>query len=285
MPNSISDTIKLNDGHQIPILGFGTYKLADQDSMDAAIDAAFKAGYRLFDTAQFYNNEHLLGNSIKKLQINRNEIFITTKIPEPKQGYQSTLDAIDESLANLQTDYIDLLLVHWPVRSHFFETWRAFEDAKKAGKVKSIGVSNYHQTHLDLLKTQATEMPAVNQIEVHPYLSQKSMLAANNEEQIVTQAWSPMGRGATLHDETIQAIAKAHGKSVAQVILKWHLQNGVAIIPKSSTPERILENGDLFDFELSDHEMQSIDDLNQDMRTGDDPEVVYEIEHQYPRHK
>ncbi|GAA6114375.1 aldo/keto reductase [Apilactobacillus apinorum] len=285
MPNSISDTIKLNDGNQMPILGFGTYKLADQDSMDAAIDAAFKAGYRLFDTAQFYNNEHLLGNSIKKLQINRNEIFITTKIPEPKQGYQSTLDAIDESLANLQTDYIDLLLVHWPVRSQFFETWRAFEDAKKAGKVKSIGVSNYHQTHLDLLKTQATEMPAVNQIEVHPYLSQKSMLAANNEEQIVTQAWSPMGRGATLHDETIQAIAKAHGKSVAQVILRWHLQNGVAIIPKSSTPERILENGDLFDFELSDHEMQSIDDLNQDMRTGDDPEVVYEIEHQYPRHK
>ncbi|CAI2559613.1 Glyoxal reductase [Apilactobacillus kunkeei] len=176
MPNSIKDTVKLRDGNQMPVEGFGTYKLADQDSMDAAIKSAYEAGYRLFDTAQFYNNEELLGNSIKKLQINRNEIFITTKIPEPKQGYQSTLDAIDESLAKLQTDYIDLLLVHWPVRSHFFETWRAFEDAKKAGKVKSIGVSNYHQTHLDLLKTKANEMPVVNQIEVHPYLSQNQCL-------------------------------------------------------------------------------------------------------------
>ncbi|MCK8635040.1 aldo/keto reductase [Apilactobacillus kunkeei] len=285
MPNSINDTVKLRDGNQMPIEGFGTYKLADQDSMDAAIKSAYEAGYRLFDTAQFYNNEELLGNSIKKLQINRNEIFITTKIPEPKQGYQSTFDAIDESLEKLQADYIDLLLVHWPVRSHFFDTWRAFEDAKKAGKVKSIGVSNYHQTHLDLLKTKAHEMPVVNQIEVHPYLSQKSMLKANKDEGIVTQAWSPMGRGATLNDDTIQEIAKSHGKSTAQIILRWHLQNGVTIIPKSSTPQRVVENADLYDFELSDHEMKLIDDLNQYFRTGDDPEVVYEIEHQYPKHK
>lgn len=284
MPNSIKDTIKLADGNEMPMEGFGTYKLTDQATMDEAIKTAFDAGYRLFDTAQFYNNEKLLGNSIKKLELNRNEIFLTTKIPEPKQGYQSTLDAIDESLANLQTDYIDLLLVHWPIHSQFFDTWRAFEDAKKAGKVKSIGVSNYHQTHLDLLKTQANEMPVVNQIEVHPYLTQKSMIAANNNENILTQAWSPMGRGATLNDATIQEIAKAHGKSVAQIILRWHLQNGVAIIPKSSTPARIRENADIYDFQLSDNEMKSIDDLNKDERTGDDPEVVYEIEHQYPRH-
>lgn len=284
MPNSIKDTIKLADGNEMPMEGFGTYKLTDQATMDEAIKTAFDAGYRLFDTAQFYNNEKLLGNSIKKLELNRNEIFITTKIPEPKQGYQSTLDAIDESLANLQTDYIDLLLVHWPIHSQFFDTWRAFEDAKKAGKVKSIGVSNYHQTHLDLLKTQANEMPVVNQIEVHPYLTQKSMIAANNNENILTQAWSPMGRGATLNDATIQEIAKAHGKSVAQIILRWHLQNGVAIIPKSSTPARIRENADIYDFQLSDNEMKSIDDLNKSERTGDDPEVVYEIEHQYPRH-
>lgn len=284
MPNSIKDTIKLADGNEIPMEGFGTYKLTDQATMDEAIKTAFDAGYRLFDTAQFYNNEKLLGNSIKKLELNRNEIFLTTKIPEPKQGYQSTLDAIDESLANLQTDYIDLLLVHWPIHSQFFDTWRAFEDAKKAGKVKSIGVSNYHQTHLDLLKTQANEMPVVNQIEVHPYLTQKSMIDANNNENILTQAWSPMGRGATLKDATIQEIAKAHGKSVAQIILRWHLQNGVAIIPKSSTPARIRENADIYDFQLSDNEMKSIDDLNKDERTGDDPEVVYEIEHQYPRH-
>ncbi|AYF93045.1 aldo/keto reductase [Apilactobacillus bombintestini] len=284
MPNSIKDTIKLADGNEMPMEGFGTYKLTDQATMDEAIKTAFDSGYRLFDTAQFYNNEKLLGNSIKKLELNRNEIFLTTKIPEPKQGYQSTLDAIDESLANLQTDYIDLLLVHWPIHSQFFDTWRAFEDAKKAGKVKSIGVSNYHQTHLDLLKTQANEMPVVNQIEVHPYLTQKSMIDANNNENILTQAWSPMGRGATLNDATIQEIAKAHGKSVAQIILRWHLQNGVAIIPKSSTPARIRENADIYDFQLSDNEMKSIDDLNKDERTGDDPEVVYEIEHQYPRH-
>lgn len=284
MPNSIKDTIKLADGNEMPMEGFGTYKLTDQATMDKAIKTAFDAGYRLFDTAQFYNNEKLLGNSIKKLELNRNEIFLTTKIPEPKQGYQSTLDAIDESLANLQTDYIDLLLVHWPIHSQFFDTWRAFEDAKKAGKVKSIGVSNYHQTHLDLLKTQANEMPVVNQIELHPYLTQKSMIAANNNENILTQAWSPMGRGATLNDATIQEIAKAHGKSVAQIILRWHLQNGVAIIPKSSTPARIRENADIYDFQLSDNEMKSIDDLNKSERTGDDPEVVYEIEHQYPRH-
>lgn len=284
MPNSIKDTIKLADGNEMPMEGFGTYKLTDQATMDEAIKTAFDSGYRLFDTAQFYNNEKLLGNSIKKLELNRNEIFLTTKIPEPKQGYQSTLDAIDESLANLQTDYIDLLLVHWPIHSQFFDTWRAFEDSKKAGKVKSIGVSNYHQTHLDLLKTQANEMPVVNQIEVHPYLTQKSMIDANNNENILTQAWSPMGRGATLNDATIQEIAKAHGKSVAQIILRWHLQNGVAIIPKSSTPARIRENADIYDFQLSDNEMKSIDDLNKDERTGDDPEVVYEIEHQYPRH-
>lgn len=284
MPNSIKDTIKLADGNQMPMEGFGTYKLTDQNTMDAAIKAAFESGYRLFDTAQFYNNEELLGNSIKKLKINRKEIFLTTKIPEPKQGYQSTLDAIDESLEKLQTNYIDLLLVHWPIHSQFFDTWRAFEKAKTEGKVKSIGVSNYHQTHLDLLSTKANEMPVVNQIEDHPYLTQEPMIEANKQRNILTQAWSPMGRGATLNDAMIKEIAENHGKSTAQIILRWHLQRGIAIIPKSSNPERIKQNADIYDFNLSDKEMKQISALDKQQRTGDDPEIVYEIEHQYPTH-
>ncbi|UQS84567.1 aldo/keto reductase [Apilactobacillus apisilvae] len=282
MINSIKDTIKLADGNEMPMEGFGTYKLDNQETMDQAVKTAFECGYRLFDTAQFYNNEELLGNSIKKLEINRKEIFITDKIPEPKQGYQSTLDAIDESLSRLQTDYIDLILVHWPIHSQFFATWRAFEKAKADGKVKSIGVSNYHQTHLDLLSTAADEMPVVNQIEDHPYLTQEPMVAANKQRNILTQAWSPMGRGATLQDPTIKSIAEKHGKSTAQTILRWHLQRGISIIPKSSNPERIKQNANIYDFNLSDDEMKQISSLNQEQRTGDDPELVYEIEHQYP---
>jgi diketogulonate reductase-like aldo/keto reductase len=284
MPKSIFNTISLADGHEMPMEGFGTYKITNQTDMDNAVKIAYQAGYRLFDTAQYYHNEELLGNSIKKLKINRNEIFITTKIPEPKQGFQNTLDAIDESLGKLQTDYIDLLLVHWPIHSQFFDTWRAFEAAKKVGKVKSIGVSNYHQTHLDLLQTQATIMPVVNQIELHPYLSQKNMLIANRNHNIVTQAWSPLGRGATLEDAQLKSIAEQHGKSVAQVVLRWHLQNGVAIIPKSKTPQRIQENADIYDFKLDETEMYTIDQLNRNQRNGDDPELVYELEHQYPTH-
>ncbi|MEJ6400064.1 aldo/keto reductase [Nicoliella lavandulae] len=281
MLNSIQDTFKLRDGNEIPMEGFGTYKITEQADMDAAIKTAYENGYRLFDTAQLYNNEAVLGQAIKNNHINRNDIFITTKIPENKQGYESTLKAVDESLQRLQTDYLDLVLIHWPIHSEFFNTWRALEDAKAAGKIKSIGVSNYHRAHLELLKTKAREMPVVNQIELHPYLSQPTMVDFDQQAGILTQAWSPFGRGAALKDETIQKIADAHGKSVAQVILRWHLQRGVAIIPKSNTPERVQQNTDVYDFKLSDTEMQAINALNQNKRNGDDPELVYELEHQY----
>ncbi|GLB47369.1 oxidoreductase [Philodulcilactobacillus myokoensis] len=281
MVQSIKDTTTLADGTKMPMEGFGTYKITEQDQMNQAVKAAFEDGYRLFDTAQFYNNEQVLGNAIKKLGINREHIFITTKIPEPKQGYESTLKAVDESLTRLQTDYLNLVLIHWPIHSQFFNTWRALEDAKKAGKIKSIGVSNYHRTHLELLKTQAKEMPVVNQIENHPYLTQEPLVKFDQQSNIQNQAWSPLGRGLVLHDETIQKIAKQHNKSIAQVVLRWHLQRGIAIIPKSTHPARIKANADLYDFNLSDDEMKSINKLNRNHRTGDDPELVYEIEHQY----
>ena len=281
MIQSISDTVKLADGNQMPMEGFGTYKLVSQDVMNRAVQTAWQSGYRLFDTAQFYHNEKQLGKALKTLNARRDQYFITTKIPEPKQGYQSTLKAVDESLANLQTDYLDLVLIHWPIHSQFFNTWRALEKAKSAGKIKSIGVSNYHRTHLELLHTQAKEMPVVNQIENHPYLSQQPMVNFDKQIHIQTQAWSPMGRGAVLHDPTIAKIAKAHGKSIAQIVLRWHLQRGVAIIPKSKTPSRIKENADLYDFKLSSAEIKIMNGLNKNQRTGDDPELVYEIEHQY----
>ncbi|UQS87169.1 aldo/keto reductase [Nicoliella spurrieriana] len=281
MPNSIMDTFKLSDGNEIPMEGFGTYKINEQSEMDAAIKMAYEVGYRLFDTAQFYGNEAVLGQAIKNNGIARGDIFITTKIPEPKQGYDSTLKAVDESLQRLQTDYLDLVLVHWPIHSEFFNTWRALEDAKAAGKIKSIGVSNYHRTHLEFLKTQAREMPVVNQIEDHPYLSQPTMVDFNKQAGILTQAWSPLGRGAVLKDPVIAKIGAAHNKSVAQVILRWHLQRGVSIIPKSGKPERVKQNADIYDFTLSDEEMNMINDLNKNQRTGDDPELVYELEHQY----
>ncbi|MCL0312567.1 aldo/keto reductase [Apilactobacillus sp. TMW 2.2459] len=277
--------IKLSDGNIMPMEGFGTYKLDTQEKMDTAFKSAYENGYRLFDSAQLYKNEDLLGNSIKKFNIKRENIFITTKIPENKQGYEETLNAIEESLSNLQTNYIDLLLIHWPIHSNFFETWRALEDAKIAGKVKSIGVSNYHRAHLELLKTQAREMPVVNQIENHPYLSQAALIEYDKSQNIVTQAWSPMGRGSVLKDEVLQSIANTHNKSTAQVVLRWHLQRVVAIIPKSKSDKRIQENQNIYDFELSDKEMEMINSLNKNQRNGDDPELVYEIEHQYPTHK
>lgn len=278
---SIRDTVTLADGQKMPMEGFGTYKLVSQDVMDRAIKTAWESGYRLFDTAQFYHNEKQLGNALQKLNVPRDQYFLTTKILEPKQGYQSTLKAVDESLANLQTDYLNLVLIHWPIHSEFFNTWRALEKAKADGKVKSIGVSNYHRTHLEYLHTQAKEMPVVNQIENHPYLSQQPMVDFDRQSHIVTPAWSPMGRGAVLNDPTIGKIAKAHGKSTAQIVLRWHLQRGVAIIPKSKTPSRIKENADLYDFQLSNHEIKMMNGLNRNQRTGDDPELVYEIEHQY----
>lgn len=273
--------VTLADENKMPLVGFGTYKITDQETMDQAIGTAYNAGYRLFDTAQFYNNEQVLGMALQHNGINREQVFITDKVAEPNQGYELTRSSVDFSLQQLNTDYIDLLLIHWPVNTLFFDTWRAFEDLKQAGKVRSIGVSNYNRAQLELLKTQAHEMPVVNQIENHPYLSQAPLVEFDHTEEIATQAWSPLGRGVVLSNPMLQTIANHHQRSVAQIILRWHIQRGIAVIPKSATASRIQENYQIFDFELSTDEMDMINLLNKNQRTGNDPEMVYELGKQY----
>ena len=276
-----SNLLTLADGNQMPQEGFGLYKVDDQQTMNESVKAAYEDGYRLFDTAQLYGNEAEVGQAFKALNISRENIFVTTKVSEANQGYQSTIDSVKESLKKLQMDYVDLLLVHWPIQRAFFDTWRAFEELKKEGLTKSIGVSNFQIIHLQYLATKANEMPVVNQIELHPCLTQKPMLKYDKEHHIITQAWSPLGRGAVLNIPELKEIADKYHKSTAQVILRWHLQNGVSFIPKSVHPQRIQQNADIYDFTLSDDEMKKIDSLNQYMRTGREPELTYEYNRQY----
>lgn len=273
--------LTLADGQQMPQEGFGLYKVDGQGTMTAAIQHAFEDGYRLFDTAQLYGNEAEVGTALKQLALPRNEIFVTTKVAEENQGYDRAIASVKESLQKLQLDYVDLLLVHWPIERSFFETWRAFEDMKKEGLTKSIGVSNFEMIHLQYLATQAHEMPVVDQIELHPLLTQKPLLKFNQDHQIITQAWSPLGRGAVLGQDVLKQIAAQHQKSPAQVILRWHLQNGVSFIPKSVHEARIAQNAAIYDFSLTPAEMAQIDALNNYQRTGREPELVYEYNRQY----
>ncbi|PTM22140.1 aldo/keto reductase [Lactobacillus sp. PFC-70] len=279
--SNITDTIQLADGNQMPGLGFGTYLINDQDTMDHSIQTAWDAGYRLIDTAMLYRNEDLLGTSLQKLGLPREALFLTSKVAEIVQGYDQTMKAVEGSLKRLQTNYLDLLLIHWPVREHFFETWKALEQLKANGQVKSIGVSNYTIAHLELLALKAKEMPVVNQVEYHPYLNQQALVDYDREQDIVTEAWSPLGRRVVLDDPMIAKMAKHHQKTVAQVILRWELQHGVLPIPKSTHAERIQENAGIFDFTLAEDEMGMIDLLNKNQRTGNEPEIVYETGKQY----
>lgn len=277
-----SNYLTLADGQKMPQQGFGVYKLTDPSTFSQAIQTAYQVGYRLFDTAQMYGNEAELGKALKSLHVSRDDYFITTKVAEANQGYQSTIDSVKQSLTKLQLDYVNLLLVHWPINQEFFETWRAFEDLKKEGLTRSIGVSNYDMIHLQYLATQANEMPVVDQLECHPWLSEKPMIEFNRTHHIVTQAWAPLGRGKIFENPTLQTIAAKHHKSPAQVILRWHLQNGLSFIPKSAHPSRIKENAAIYDFELTDKEMDQINSINRNVRISQEPEMVYEFNHQYP---
>ena len=279
--NSKTTLLTLADGQQMPQEGFGLYKVTGQQTISAAIASAYQAGYRLFDTAQLYGNEAEVGTALKQLALPRDEIFVTTKVAEENQGYNRAIASVKESLQKLQLDYVDLLLVHWPIERSFFETWRAFEDMKKEGLTKSIGVSNFEMIHLQYLATKAHEMPVVDQIELHPLLTQKPLLKFNQDHQIITQAWSPLGRGTVLDQDVLKQIAARHQKSPAQVILRWHLQNGVSFIPKSVHEARIAQNADIYDFTLTPAEMTQIDALNNYQRTGREPELVYEYNRQY----
>jgi 2,5-diketo-D-gluconate reductase A len=268
-------TITLNDGNTIPQLGFGVFKV-DPDKTSRVVSEAFEVGYRHIDTAKIYGNEEGVGHAIKTSGIDRDELFITTKLWNADQGYDSGLDAFEKSLGRLQLDYVDLYLIHWPApaNDNYVEAWKALEKIRESGRAKSIGVSNFTVEHLTRLLSETDVVPAVNQIELHPEFQQREITAFGREHGIATEAWSPLAHGALLKDPGVQAIADAHGKSLAQVILRWHIQLGNIIFPKSNSRDRIVENFEIFDFELSDAEQQSITDLEKNGRVGGHPDEV-----------
>lgn len=277
MVTSIKDTVRLNSGLDMPQHGFGVYLITDEDRGRAAIDRALESGYRAFDTAQFYENEALVGQLLKESGVPRKDLFITTKVTNPKQGYDSTLKSVEQSLKDLQIEQIDLLLIHWPSKKHFFETWKAFEKLYDEKLVRTIGVSNFEIHHLEKLAIKANIKPAVDQMEIHPYFTQAALRNYLKKNGIAAEAWSPLGHGAVLGDETIGKIAGKYGKSAAQVIIRWHLQSGTIVIPKSQTPSRIAQNANVYDFSLTDDEIKTIDARDRsDGRTGPVPDKVYE---------
>ena len=252
----------LNNGVKMPSIGFGTYKSGNDEETAKIIKYALKIGYRQIDTASFYGNEVGIGNGIKESGINREDIFLVTKLWNDDHGYDKNIEAFNKSLERLQVDYIDLYLVHWPNKLNS-ETWKAFEYLYKTGKVKSIGVCNFKIGHLEELKKTAQIMPMVNQIEIHPQSSKNDMLSYCEENNIQLVAWSPIMRGKLFSNELMIDLSEKYKKTIAQIILRWHMQRGVIPIPKSSNEERIKENLNIFDFELSINDMKSIDLLNE----------------------
>ena len=264
--------VRLSDGVEIPQLGFGVFQVPPDDTQ-ATVEDALEAGYRHIDTAAAYRNERGVAAGIAASGLPRDEIFITTKLWNSEQGLDSTLAAFDKSLEELDTDHVDLYLIHWPAPSQdlYMDTWRAFERIKGEGGARSIGVSNFRVEDLERLQREAEQMPTVNQIELHPLLQQAELRAWHAEHDIVTEAWSPLAQGEVLKDEALNAIAAAHERTVAQVVLRWHVQLGNVVFPKSVTPARVRENFDLFDFELSDEDMATIAGLDAGHRIGPDP--------------
>ncbi|MGM7681071.1 aldo/keto reductase [Cytobacillus sp. Hm23] len=256
----------------MPWLGLGVYKAEDGKQVIDAVKAAIRAGYRSIDTAAIYKNEEGVGQAIKQSEVPREELFITSKVWNSDQGFESTLRAFEESLARLNLDYLDLYLIHWPVEGKYKETWRALEQLYKDGKVRAIGVSNFHVHHLQDLLTDAEIKPMVNQVEFHPKLLQEELRNFCREHQIQFEAWSPLMHGKLLDNELLTEIANKHNKTAAQVILRWDLQSGVVTIPKSIKEHRIIENASIFDFELTNEDMRTINDLNEDLRFGPDPD-------------
>jgi len=268
----MNPSIQLNNGDWMPQLGLGVYKV-EQDIAVDLVRMALDAGYRRIDTAALYDNEAEIGAGIRRSGFAREELFVTTKIWNDRQGYDNALEAIDESLQRLNIDYIDMLLIHWPCpqKDLFVETWDAFQDAQAEGKIRGIGVSNFKPTHLDKLLAGRGAVPSINQIEMHPWLQQAEQRAYDDDKGIKTEAWSPLARG-RFESDVLAAIAAAHGKSVAQVVIRWHIQLGNLVIPKSSHPDRLAQNIDVFDFELSAAEMASIATLDGGGRVGPDPD-------------
>ncbi|SEC24739.1 aldo/keto reductase [Paenibacillus sp. GP183] len=272
MIKHISDQTVLNNGVKMPWFGLGVWRVEEGIEVITSVKSAIAAGYRSIDTAAAYRNEEGVGQAIRESGVPREELFITTKLWNKDQGYESTLKAFDDSMEKLGLDYLDLYLIHWPVKGKYRETWRAFNKLYEGGKIKAIGVSNFQIHHLNDILADSDVVPAVNQVEYHPRLTQKPLLDFCKKKGIQLEAWSPLMQGMLLDQPELMKIAEKHHKSVAQIILRWDLQNGVVTIPKSVKEHRIIENADVFDFELTAEDMASIDQLNQDQRVGPDPD-------------
>lgn len=276
MVKNLQDTTTLHNGVKMPWFGIGVFKVEEGPELVNALKTAIKHGYRSVDTAAIYENEEGVGKGIqeglKEAGISREELFVTSKVWNADLGYESTIAAFEASLKKLGLAYLDLYLIHWPVAGKYKDAWRALETLYQEGRVKAIGVSNFQIHHLDDLMKDIEIKPMINQVECHPRLTQKELKTFCEDHGIQLEAWSPLMQGQLLDNEVLQEIANNHNKSVAQVILRWDLQNGVVTIPKSTKEHRIVENANVFDFELTKAEMEIIDGLNQNLRVGPDPD-------------
>ncbi|MEC0254188.1 aldo/keto reductase [Paenibacillus lautus] len=270
---TFTDGPTLNDGVKMPWLGLGVWKTKEGEEVIQSVKSAITAGYRSIDTAAIYGNEEGVGQAIRESGVSRDELFITTKVWNDDQGYEKTLQAFETSRKKLGLDIVDLYLVHWPGKDKYLDTWKALIHLQKEGLVRSIGVSNFQIRHLQHIIEETGVVPVVNQVELHPLLSQKELLGYARENRIVLEAWSPLMQG-NLDQPVLAQIAEKYGKTTAQVILRWDIQNGVIVIPKSIKEHRIRENAGIFDFELSAEDMAAIDGLNQNKRFGSNPDEV-----------
>ncbi|SFD71575.1 Aldo/keto reductase [Bacillus sp. UNCCL81] len=272
----MNNLVKLNNGLEMPIIGLGVFQVEDGQVVIDSVKASIRNGYRSIDTAAIYQNEEGVGQGIREAleenDLKREDLFITSKVWNADLGYQSTIDAFELSLKKLGLDYLDLYLIHWPVEGKYVESWKALETLYKNGKVKAIGMSNFQIHHLKEVMANAEIMPMINQVELHPMLSQVELREFLKENSIQVEAWAPLMQGQLFENETLSQIANKHNKSIAQVVLRWHLQNGVVIIPKSIKEHRIQENANIFDFELTEEDMNQINSLNQNLRVGPDPD-------------
>jgi len=268
----LADTITLNNGVRMPQLGLGVWRVEEGPQVEQSVAAALLHGYRSIDTAAVYGNEAGVGKAIRGSGLRREDLFITTKVWNADQGYDSTLRAYEASLEKLGLDYVDLYLVHWPVKGKYRETWKALCKLYEDKRVRAIGVSNHQIHHLNDIIEDTGVVPAVNQVEFHPLLTQRELLAYCREKGIALEAWSPLMQGNNLDHPTLTSLSQKYNKTPAQIVLRWDLQQGVVTIPKSTREERIKENADVFDFELSAEDMAAIDAMNENRRFGADPD-------------
>ncbi|HEU0256576.1 MAG TPA: aldo/keto reductase [Microbacteriaceae bacterium] len=270
---TLSPTLEFSDGHRIPQLGFGVYKIPD-DEATRAVRVALETGYRHIDTAAFYRNEAGVGRAVRESGIDRSEIFVTTKVWNDRHGYDETLRSFDESLSQLGLDYVDLYLIHWPApkQDRYVPTWHALERLRDEGRARSIGVSNFKPHHIERLLAESGTTPVIDQVELHPMLPQRETREWCAAHSILVEAWSPLARGRMLSSPVIGRIAQKHGVTPAQCVIRWHLEQGLVVIPKSAHAERIRSNFDVFDFTLDDSDLAAIAGLESGERTGRDPD-------------